>query len=630
MSVSSPPLSSCRKLTRNGPAGVCRRALDVLATGTEIIVILALAVDVVMTFVSTAMRYFIGQDLPWAPDVSMILISIITFLGAPAFFRRLRGMAYTALIERHAGAAGRVVHAAGLWTVIAVCALSLFAYPDFLAAQAHRALPVLGLQQGYVAIWLGIGLVLLIIYTLEKLAALGLLGAALGLIPVLVAAGGMALLRHAYAGGLDLDPFWVIAPVLVLAFLCGTPIPLILGLGGALYFVVTGDAPLVVIPSSLQYGIASYILLAIPFFMIAGALMEISGMAKRLVDMVQHWVGHWTGGLLIAEVLATYIFSGISGSKAADMATVGSVMKQPVRERGYPAAEFAAVLCASAAMSETVPPSLAMLILGSVTNLSVSALFVAGVVPAIVLAAALIVAVVLRSRRHGWAGGDPFRLGRALRSIPPALPALGVPVIVIGGIIGGIASPTESGSFAVVYGLAGAWKGLRAVGLRALYRSMRDAILTAGLVLLMVAAANVLAQAVVVDGLGAAIGSALAASHDRTLFLFLSMIALIVIGFLLEGFPAILIAAPIFLPAATAVGIDPLQFGILLIMASGIGVMMPPAGIGFYIACTVSDAPINATMRASVAYNIFLLVGLAVVVMLPQITLWLPHALGLH
>jgi C4-dicarboxylate transporter, DctM subunit len=609
---------------------VPRRLMDALAMGVEIVVVAALVLDVGLTFTNTALRYVMQRDLPWVPDVSIILISIITFLGAPAFFRRTRSMAYTALVDRLQRRARRVTEATGLWGVIGICGLSLVAYPDFLRAQMHQVLPVLNLQEGYVAIWLGIGLVLLVLFALEKLARIDWDGVVLGLGVVLAVAAAMAALRYAYAQGLDCDPFWMIGPVLVLAFLSGMPIPLILTLGGGLYFVTTGDAPLVAIPSAFQYGISSYILLAIPFFMLAGALMEISGMAKRLIDMVQHWVGHWTGGLLVAEVVATYIFSGVSGSKAADMATIGAVMKNPVRAHGYPAAEFAAVLCASAAMSETVPPSLAMLILGSVTNLSISALFLAGIVPAIVLAVALVVAVKIRSRRHGWAGGAAFSLSRALRSIPGAIPALGVPVIVIGGIVGGVASPTESGSLAVVYGLAGAWRGLRDAGARRLYGAVREATLTAGMVLLMVACANVLAQAIVVDGLGAAIGGALTAAHEPVLFLFLSVAALIVIGFLLEGFPAILITAPIFLPAAIQVGIDPLQFGILLIMASGIGVMMPPVGIGFYIACTVSDAPINPAMRASAIYNIFLLLGLAVVMLLPQLTLWLPHALGLH
>ena len=219
--------------------------------------------------------------------------------------------------------------------------------------------------------------------------------------------------------------------------------------------------------------------------MVAGVLMEITAMARRLVETVQCWVGHWAGGLLMAEIVAIYIFSGISGSKSADMATIGAVMKAPMRARGYPAAEFAAVLCASAAMSETVPPSLAMLILGSVTSLSIGALFVAGIVPAIVLAAALIAAVVLRAaRRHGWDAGAPFRLRGALASLPPAIPALGVPVIVIGGIVGGLASPTEAGSFAVMYGLAAACLAVRSIGATGSTAAIRGATLTAGMILL--------------------------------------------------------------------------------------------------------------------------------------------------
>ena len=605
-----------------------RGAIAAVASIVEALVVLALAVDVAVTSANALLRYLVHRDLPWATDLSSILIAVIAFLGGAAFFRRSRSMAYTALLERLHGWPQRGLEATGLWLVIGVAALTLCAYPEFLAAQSRQVFPVLGIHHGYTAIWLGAGLVLLIVFALERLIATAWDGALIGFaFAGLVALLALAL-RHAYAGGLELDPFWAIAPVVALAFLCGTPIPLILALAGGLYFVTTGDAPLVAIPAAFQYGIASFILLAIPFFMLAGTLMEISGMAAKLVGMVQHWVGHWTGGLLIAEVIATYIFSGVSGSKAADMATIGAVMKTSVRERGYPAAEFAAVLCASAAMSETVPPSLAMLILGSVTNLSISALFVAGLVPALVLAVTLILAVLIRSRRAGWRGAGPFQLSRALRAVPGALPALGVPVIVIGGIVGGVASPTESGSLAVLYALVATALVFRRLGARLCYRAIRDTTLTAGMVLLMVAAANVLSQAVVVDGLGAAVGSALTQAHDRQLFLLLSMLALILIGLLLEGFPAILIAAPIFLPAATRVGIDPLQFGILLIMATGIGVMTPPLGIGFHIACTVSDAPMNPAMRASAVYNLFLLLGLAIVVLVPGLTLWLPGVLG--
>ena len=159
-----------------------------------------------------------------------------------------------------------------------------------------------------------------------------------------------------------------ILPAMIVAFITGTPVSGILALGGIMFFLISGDAPLAVIPSALQYGVASFVLLAVPFFMVAGIMMEITGMARRMVDMVQEWVGHLTGGLLMAEVLATYLFSGVSGSKAADVATIGTVMKGPMKEHGYPSTEFVAVLAASAAMAETVPPSVAMLILGSVID----------------------------------------------------------------------------------------------------------------------------------------------------------------------------------------------------------------------------------------------------------------------
>ena len=623
---------------RDGVAIACAKSLpprlgapDWLARGCAMLTVAALAADVAVTFASSALRFLLHRDLGWAADLSTILMAIIAFVGGPTYFRGGGGMAFTAALDRLRGVRRAMLAAVGHWVVIGVCVLALLGYPGFLAGQTRQALPVLGIPASAASIWLGVGLVLLVVFALEKLARLPWRAVAAGL----AAAAALALvaltMRRGYESGwLSADPFWLIVPVLGLAFVAGTPIPLILALGGGYYFMATGDAPLVAIPTALQYGASGFILLAIPFFLMAGALMEVTSMARRLVAAVQGWVGHWAGGLLIAEVIATYIFSGISGSKAADMATIGAVMKAPTRARGYPPAEFAAVLCASAAMSETVPPSLAMLILGSVTSLSIGALFVAGIVPAIVLAAALIVAVVLRARRHRWDTGTRFVLCDALAGLPLAIPALGVPLIVIGGIVGGLTSPTEAGSFAVVYGLAAVALGWRGIGAARFYDSVSRVALTAGMILLMVAAANVLAQAVVLDGLATSVGGWFAALHSRVAFLFCSVAALVVIGFMLEGFPAILIAAPLFLPAARSVGVDPLQFGILLIMATGIGVMMPPVGIGFYIACTVGDAPIVPTMRASLVYNLFLLVGLAVVVLLPQVTLWLPRLLGLH
>jgi C4-dicarboxylate transporter DctM subunit len=613
------------------PESLTRRALGAIALCTEGIVVITVIANIAVTFCNTLDRYLFKQDFPWATDVSAIMIAIIAFLGSAAYFRRCSGMAYTALIDHLDGLNRQAVEACGLWLMFAVCAVALLYFPEFFVAQASQRLPVLGISAGFVAVWLGVGLTLLALFCLEKIALLNVRAILIGVVVVSVVAVAVWALRAAYADGrIEIDPFVPIAFVLLLAFASGAPVAIVLALGGMLYFLVSDAAPMTAVPSSLHHGIGSFILLAIPFFMIAGMLMEITGMAKRLVDMVQKWVGHWRGGLLIAEVLATYIFSGISGSKSADIATIGSVMKGPMRAYGYPSTEFVAVLAASAAMSETVPPSVAMLILGSVTSLSIGALFVAGVIPAAILALALIIAVVIRSRLKGYRKGAPFAPLPALRSIVPALPALGVPVIVIGGLVGGIASPTESASFAVVYGLVVAVLVYRSLGPRQCLAGLRDATLLAGMVLLLVSASNVFVQAIVIDGLGRTLGTAFNAIHGPTTFLFLSAGALIVLGFVLEGFPAVLISAPIFLPVAIRMGIDPLQFGILLIIATGIGVMMPPVGVGFYISCAVGEAPANAAMRPSFFYNIFLLLGLVVVILYPQLTLWLPHQFGMH
>ncbi len=613
------------------PTGLLARLLAPVALVNEALAVAALGADLAVTFVNTIGRYAFNSGIDWAPDLSTICLAIMTFLGAAAYFRRGSGIAYTALVDLLEGRRRDTLEAVGLWTVIGVCAISLYVFPPFFRSQLGQTLPVLGISAGIVAIWLGIGLLLMAIYAAEKLARVGARGSIAGFLVAVGIGACVVALRILYAGGIiGLDPLALVALILLVAFVAGTPIAVVLSLGGVLYFVITGQAPLVVVPAAYQAGIGSFVLLSIPFFMIAGALMDVTGMAARLIDMVEEWIGHWRGGLLLAEVVAMYIVSGMSGSKGADMATVGGIMKGPLRSRGYPPPESVAVLAAAAAMGEVVPPSVALLILGSITTLSVGALFVAGVIPAALLGASLAIGIVLRSQAFEFPRGPAFDLCRALKSIPRALPALAVPVIVIGGIVGGIASPTEASSFAVVYGIAAAALVYRSVRLDTSWAGLRDATLLAGMVLFMVGAANLLSQAIVIDGLGRALAASFTALHDATGFLFLSMAALVVIGFVLEGFPAILITAPILLPVAERMGVDPLQYGILLVMAIGIGVFMPPIGIGFYVACAIGEAPAAVTMRPSLIYTVFLLAGLVAAIVFPEVTLSLPHALGLR
>ena len=615
--------------SRIGP--VAKRVLDNVAFVNEIVVFAALVANLAITFSNTIARYALNAGIPWATDFTTVCLSLIAFPGAAAFFRRGDGMAYTAFIDRLSPFANEMFRAVGLWLLIGVCGFSLYVFPPFFRSQLSQVLPVLGISHAFVSVWLGLGLMLTVVYAVEKIARLGAPSIALGL-GVVAAVGVLAgAFRWAYLdGAIDIDPLLPTLVVIVIAFLAGTPVAFVLAVGGVLYFLIKGDVPMAIVPAAYQAGIGGFLLLSIPFFMAAGALMEISGMAKRLVDMVQHWVGHWTGGLLMSTVGATYMFSMVSGVKAADISTVGTIMKKPMREHGYPSTEFAAVLAASVAMADSVPPSVAMLILGSVSTLSVGALFLAGFLPAAILAIALLIAVAIRSRIKNFRRGPPFDLRRALSSVPPALPALGFPIIVIGALVGGVASPTEAASFAVVYGAVAVAYVHRSFELRIAWPALRDATLVAAMVLVMLGTSHLLVQAIVMAGLGRTLAEAFGAFNTPIVFLLISVLALVVIGFVLEGFPAILVTGPILLPVAERMGVDPLHFGVLLLMAIGIGVMMPPVGLGYYITCAVTNANVNATMRPSWIYNVFLVLGLITVALFPQITLWLPVQLGLH
>jgi C4-dicarboxylate transporter DctM subunit len=608
-----------------------RGALDILASANEVLVVAALIADLLITFTNTISRYVFSYGFDWALEASLICMAIMTFPGAAAFYRRGSGMAYTALVEKASLRGQELLGAIALWFVAGICAVSLYVYPAFFEVQAAQLMAVLDISNGYVAIWLGVGLALMLVFTIEKMSRLRTSSLVGGFAAVAAITAAILLFRWAFDAGLtEVDPFVPILMVLAVSFLVGTPLAFILALGGLLYLIITSDAPMVMVPASYQAGIGSFVLTAIPFFMLAGALMDVTGMAGRLVDMIQEWVGHWRGGLLQAQMVAIYVFSGISGSKVADMATVGGIMKEPLKRRGYKPTESVAVLAAAAAMGEVIPPSIMLLLLGSITTLSVGSLFLARIFPAALLALALSIGIAWRSRKYDFPKGPPFDLRRALRSIPHAAPALMVPVIVVGGIVGGIASPTESSSFAVIYGFLAALVVYHSVQIRPLWHALRDASVTAGMVLFMVGTANLLTQSIVLDGLARHLAAVSTTFQSQTEFLFLSVLALIIIGFVLEGLPAILIAGPILIPVAEKLHIDTLQYGILLVMAIGIGVFMPPIGIGYYMACTLGDAPAGPTMRPSLVYNVFLIVGLIAAILLPQVTLWLPHTFGLH
>jgi len=365
-----------------------------------------------------------------------------------------------------------------------------------------------------------------------------------------------------------------------------------------------------------------------PVFILAGLVMERGGISIRLVRFIHTLVGHLRGGLLQVTVGSMYVVSGLSGSKPADVAAVGTVMRDELSER-HGAAEGAAVLAASAVMGETVPPSIAMLIVGSITNVSVAAMFIGGLAPAAVMAIALMVLIYVRARRSSAARVPRAPLPAMLRAGLGAILPLLLPGMLLAGILLGIATPTEVAAFAVVYGLFLAVVVYRDMGFQKFMRTVVDTAALTGVLLFIFAAASGFSWTLTIAYLPQRLVELLhSVGNSTAIFMIGSIVLLIVVGVLLEGLPSLNVLAPLLLPIAGKLGLSELHYALVLIISMGVGGFMPLAGVGFYVCCAIMRADIEAASRAMLPYLGVVLIGLLIVAFVPWFALFLPHYFG--
>ena len=414
------------------------------------------------------------------------------------------------------------------------------------------------------------------------------------------------------------------------AIFAGVPVGFVLLLASASYLWTSGAAPLVVLPQTMVAGAGNYILLAVPFFILAGLVMERGGISARLIRFVHALVGHLRGGLLQVAVVSMYVISGLSGSKPADVAAVGTIMRDEIAAR-HGAPEGAAVLAVSAVMGETVPPSIAMLIVGSITNVSVAGMFIGGLLPAAVIALCLMALIAVRARRAGAqpALRAPARV-IARNGVNAILPLL-MPGMLLAGILFGLATPTEIAALAVVYGLVLSMLVYRELTLAGFLRALEDTAALTGVLMFIFAAASAFSWVLTIAYLPQRLVDLLAAGHaNATLFMLGSIALLIFVGVLLEGLPSLNVLAPLLLPIAVKLGFSGLHFAIVLIIAMGVGGFMPLAGVGFYVCCAVMRCEIEPASRAMLPYLAVVLAGLLIVAFVPWFALALPNHFGFH
>lgn len=403
------------------------------------------------------------------------------------------------------------------------------------------------------------------------------------------------------------------------------PIAFSMGFASILGLLVKGNIPLVIVPQKIFTGSDSFPLLAVPFFILAGSLMDTGGISLRLVNLARALVGHFRNGLGMVSIVSEIFFSGISGSTAADTAAIGSIMIPAMNQAGYSPARATAIVCAACGMGILVPPCIAMVVYGGVANVSIGALFAGGFLPALAMASALMIQLNIQARRAGVAPGHWPGIKPLAKAFKESLLALFMPIIIFGGILGGVCTPTEAAVLAVAYGLVISMLVYREINFAKLGEILLETGIVTGKVMIMVGMASVFAWILTREQVPQALASFIhSLGGGKILFLLLINIAFLFLGAVLEGVPALIMTVPILLPIATHFGIDPIHFGVILIANMGIGLFLPPVGLGVFIGCSIGRITVSEVAKPLLPY---LGINFAVVLLItywPWLTLVIP------
>jgi tripartite ATP-independent transporter DctM subunit len=588
-----------------------------------------LVADLAVVMGSVLGRFFFDSPMVWSDDVARMLLLAVTFLGAAAALAHGDNAGVTFFVDRlPASWRDRVDAAVGMMIVIIAAALC---WNSCLLLQETAGQTVgAGLPQELFFVPLCLAAGAMTLFAIDGLFGVRLRDIVLALAAIASMVAAWLSLSSMAPESLPSMPV-VMAAAFVSALAAGMPIAFVLALS-TLVFVWCGDIlPGEFFAQQVARGIDNFVLLAVPFFILVGYLMEANGMSVRLISLLQRLAGKLRGGLDVVMVLSMVIFSGISGSKMADIAAVGSVLVPAARKSGQKPGEAVALLAASAVMAETIPPCVNLIILGFVSNLSIGGLFMAGLLPSALMALALIGAAIVAGRRTATgaiAGHESENLSNMIVS---GIAAFGLIALIFGGYRSGFATATEISSFAVVYALAVGGLLFREMTWRKAGQVMRHAAVRSGMVLFIVAAAQSLAYVLTLQQIPHAIADllvTLSATHGAWLFLLLSILILIVMGSVLEGAAALIIFGPLLMPVARQLGVDPLHYGVVLVIGMGIGLFAPPLGLGLYGACLIGGVRLEETVWPIMKYLGLLFLCLLLIAFVPAISTMLPRALG--
>jgi tripartite ATP-independent transporter DctM subunit len=593
------------------------RALELLCAAL-------VAIETLILLAGVIARYVVHRPLVWSDELASTLFLWLGMLGAALAIRQGENLRMNTLVNLMHARARALAEPIALAVMLAFVVVVLPAAMEHVQVEAIVITPTLEISSSWRAAAMPAGLALMALFLIVRIARQPLRPMLL-MLAAIVLAGVLFYLARPYLLGLgrvNLAIFFL--GVVPLAVLAGVPIAFSFGIATFAYLALSTRLPTSVVVARLEAGMSTLILLAIPLFVFLGYLLEITGMAACMIRFLANLLGHVRNGLHYVLVAAMYLVSGISGSKAADMAAVAPALFPEMEKRGADRAELAALLAATGAQTETVPPSLILIAIGSVTGISIAALFQGGIVPALVIG--LMLCALVWWRAHGaGVSRAPRAAGRdILRSFLVALPALLLPFVIRGAVIEGVATATEVSTIGIAYCFVVGALLYRQFQWSQIGRVLVRSASLSGAILIVVGAATAMAWAITQSGFSQSLAASIAGMPGgRVTFIALSILLFAVLGCVLEGLPAVVLFAPLMFPIARQFGVHEIHYSVIAILAMGVGLFTPPFGIGFYITCAIGGADPDKAMRYIWTYLAVLLAGVIVVAAVPWLSIGL-------
>ncbi len=413
--------------------------------------------------------------------------------------------------------------------------------------------------------------------------------------------------------------------LLLVLILLSIPVFLSIGISTAVAFVAS-NLPLFMVPQKMFDGVNSYVLLAVPLFMLAGSLMDQGGISKRLVDFSESLVGHFKGGLAITSILSSMLFAGVSGSAAADTAAVGSVLIPSMKDKGYDKNFAASIIATGGSIGVIIPPSIPMIIFAFIANISVGKLFLAGVLPGLLIGLSLIALVVFKTRNFNMDSGKrEFSFVKFKKAFRDAIWALGIPFIVVGGILGGLFTATESAAVAVLYAFFVSSVVYRELNFKKIYKAAIYAINTSSIILIIISIATVFSWFLSMHNVQQLLTNSFLLLGDNKYILLLAInLFLLVMGTFVETTASLILFVPVITPLLNNLGVDPLTYGVMIVTNLAIGMLTPPLGICLMVSSSIAQSKILEISKAIIPFLLIMIFDLLLITFVPFFTTFLP------